>query len=91
MHRGMNVEDEVYEMAKEIKKAIQIEVVLFDRGFGWGVIYKLQQLNLKYIVFWKKQGTWYKKYFTEMKDGEFCEIKKNYKYNCDKSIDNSDD
>ena len=85
MHRGMNVEDEVYEMAKEIKKAIQIEVVLFDRGFGWGVIYKLQQLNLKYIVFWKKQGTWYKKYFTEMKDGEFCEITKKYKYNCDKS------
>lgn len=85
MFRGMYVEDEVYEMASMIKKQIQIEVVLFDRGFGWNVIYKLQQLNLKYIVFWKKQGTWYKKYFDEMKDGEFCEINKKYKYNRNKT------
>lgn len=85
MFRGMNVEDEVYEMAKSLKEKIKIEAVLFDRGFGWGVIFRLQQLNLKYIVFWKKQGSWYKKYFKEMKDGEFCEITKKYKYNRDKT------
>ena len=81
MFRGMYVEDEVYEMAASIKNIISIEVVLFDRGFGWGVIYKLQQLKLKYIVFWKKQGTWHQKYFKGMKDGEFCEINKKYRYN----------
>jgi putative transposase len=85
MFRGMNAEDEVYNTVKWIKEFILIEVVLFDRGFGWGVIYKLQQLNLKYIVFWKKQGTWYKRYFKEMKDGEFCETTKKYKYNRDKT------
>ncbi len=85
MFRGMYVEDEVYEMARTLKDLIQIEAVLFDRGFGWGVIYKLQQLNLKYIVFWKKQGNWYKKYFNEMNDGEFCEVTKKYKYNRDKT------
>jgi len=85
MFRGMYVEDEVYEMAKDIKEKIQIEAVLFDRGFGWGVIGKLQQLNLKYIVFWKKQGSWYKEHFDKMKDGEFCEIKKKYKYSRDKT------
>jgi putative transposase len=85
MHRGMYVEDEIYEMAKKIKEQIQIEVILFDRGFGWNVICKIQQLNLKYIVFWKKQGKWYKRYFNEMKEGEFCEIKKNYKYRRNKT------
>ena len=85
MNRGMYVEDEIYEMVKSIKEKIKIEVALFDRGFGWGVIYKLQQLKVNYMVFWKKQGTWYKKYFSEMKDGEFCEITKKYKYNRDKS------
>ena len=85
MFRGMYVEDEVYEMAKSLKEKIEIEAVLFDRGFGWGVIHKLQQLNLRYIVFWKKQGSWYKEHFDKMKNGGFCEITKKYKYNRDKS------
>ena len=37
------------------------------------------------MVFWKKQGSWYKKHFNRMKDGEFCEIRKNYKYNRNKT------
>ena len=32
-------------MIKNVKK-IKIECVLFDRGFGWGVIYKLKELRL---------------------------------------------
>jgi len=83
--RGDYIEDYVYEMVKALNKIIKIECVLFDRGFGWSVIYKLQELKVNYMVFWKKQGSWYKRYFKEMKDGEFCEIVKNYKYNRDKT------
>ena len=85
LKRGDFIEDYIYEMVKFVKEQINIEVVLFDRSFGWGVIYRLQELKVNYMVFWKKQGSWYKKYFEEMKDGEICEIKKNYKYNRDKT------
>ena len=84
-HRGMFIEDYVYEMTKFVKEQLSIEVVLFDRGFGWGVIYKLKQLKVHYMVFWKKQGNWYKKHFDKLKDGEFCEVFKDYKYNRDKT------
>ena len=56
LKRGSYVEDYVYEMTKNVKEKIKVECVLFDRGFGWDVIYKLQQLKVNYIVFWKKQG-----------------------------------
>ena len=85
LKRGDYIEDYVYEMIKFVKEQISIEVVLFDRGFGWGVIYKLQELKVNYMVFWKKQGNWYKRYFKGMKDGEFCDIVKNYKYNRNKT------
>ena len=80
LKRGDYIEDYVYEMTKNVKEKIKIECVLFDRGFGWSVIYKLQELKVNYMVFWKKQGNWYKKYFNKMKDEEFCEIAKDYKY-----------
>ena len=32
------------------------------------------------MIFWKKQGNWYKKHFDKIKDGEFCEINRDYKY-----------
>lgn len=85
LKRGSYVEDYVYEMIKNVKEKIKIEVVLFDRGFAWSVIWKLQELKVNYMVFWKKQGNWYKKYFNEMKDGEFCEINRSYKYPRDKT------
>jgi len=85
LKRGDYVEDYIYDMIKFVKDKILIEVVLFDRGFGWGVIYKLRELNVKYLIFWKKQGSWYKKYFDKMKDGEFCELSKSYKYNRNKT------
>ena len=85
LKRGDYTEDYVYEMIKAVKEQIKIECVLFDRGFGWGVIYKLQQLNINYMVFWKKQGNWYKKHFSDIEDGEYCVIKKRYKYNRNKT------
>jgi len=85
LKRGSYVEDYVYEMIKNVKEKIKIECVLFDRGFGWDVIYKLQQLKVNYIVFWKKQGSWYKKHFNKMNDGEFCEITRKHKYNRNKT------
>ncbi|MEW6063585.1 MAG: hypothetical protein AB1571_04420, partial [Nanoarchaeota archaeon] len=60
IRRGDFVEDYVYEMIKNVKNYINIECVLFDRGFGWGEIFKLRELKVNYIVFWKKQGEWYK-------------------------------
>lgn len=85
LKRGDYVEDYVYEMTKFVKGQIRIECVLFDRGFGWGVIYKLQELKVNYIVFWKKQGKWYKEYFDKMTDGEFCSVHKKNKYNRNKT------
>ncbi len=85
LKRGDYTEDYVSEMTKFVKEHLPIAVVLFDRGFGWGVIHKLKELKVHYMVFWKKQGDWYKKYFDKLKDGEFCEISKDYKYNRDKT------
>lgn len=85
IRRGEFVEDVVYEMTKFIKEQIPIEVVLFDRGFGWGVIYKLQELEVNYLVFWKKQGNWYKKHFDSLEDGEHLELQRTGKYNRDKT------
>jgi len=82
-YRGYIVEDYIKEMVEFIKQHLEIDAVLFDRGFGWGPIKVLQELNVNYLIFWKKQGSWYKKYFKKMEDGEFVIIEKSYKYNRD--------
>ena len=71
LRRGDFVEDYVYEMIKNVKNNINIECVLFDRGFGWGIIYKLKELNVNYVIFWKKSGEWYKEHFDNMDEGGF--------------------
>lgn len=86
LRRGEYKEDVVKDMTKFIKEHLPIDLVLFDRGFGWGVIKVLQELNVNYLVFWKKQGSWYKKYLNDLKDGEMCKINKKYRYNRDKSV-----
>src|SRR3989344_9396360 len=85
LKRGDFIEDYVYEMVKAVKEQIKIECVLFDRGFGCGVIYKLQHLKVNYMVFWKKQGNWYKGHLKKLKKGEFCEIDKRSKYQRNKT------
>lgn len=81
MKSGDYTEEIVYEMAKFVKEHLPIDLALFDRGFGWGIIYMLKKLKINYLIFWKKQGSWYKKYFEKMGDGEFCKINKQNKYN----------
>lgn len=86
LRRGDYIEDYIYEMTKFVKKQILIDVVLFDRGFdNWGIIKKMQELKVHYMIFWKKQGSWYKEPLKKLKKGEFCEITKKYKYCRDKS------
>jgi len=71
---GCYVEDVVYDITEFLLDHLPIEVELFDRGFSsWGLIYKLQQLPVKYLIFWKKQGDWYKEALDKLKNGE-CTI-----------------
>ena len=86
LKRGDYMEDYVYEMTKFVKEQILIDVVLFDRGFdNWGIIFKLQELKVHYMIFWRKQGSWYKEQLRNLKKGEFCEVTKKHKYCRDKS------
>jgi putative transposase len=86
LKRGNYIEDYVYEMIGQVKEHIKIEVVLFDRGFNnWGIIFKLQELKVHYMIFWRKQGSWYKEPLRNLNKGEFCEVTKKYKYCRDKS------
>ena len=85
LKRGDYIEDKVKKMLKFIKQHLSINLILFDRGFGWGIIKIMQELKLKYMIFWKKQGNWYKKYFEEMTNGEDKTIIKDYKYNRNKT------
>ncbi len=83
---GAYIEDYVYEMTKYAKEHLPLEVILFDRGFtNWGVIYKLQKLKVKYMIFWRKDGNWHKKHFQEMNDREFKKIPRTETYKADKN------
>lgn len=88
---GAYTEKYISEMTEFAKEHIPIDIILFDRGFNsWELIDKLKQLKVSYIIFWKKQGDWYKKIFDKMKDGKFKRIireKKYYRYKhrCDVS------
>lgn len=79
---GYYVEDYISTMIKFIKEFLSVELVLFDRGFcSWGVIYELKKLKVNFLIFWKKEGEWYKAYFGRLKDGEFKRILRTKKYN----------
>ena len=84
--RGYYVEDYVKKMIEFVKEHLMLDVVLFDRGFdSWGLIYELKKLNVNFMIFWRKQGKWYKPYFKELEDGELVLISRTKKYNRDKS------
>lgn len=84
--QGYYAEDYVYEMTKFVINNLPVDVALFDRGFtNWGVIYKLNQLKINFMIFWRKDGNWHKKYFNELKDGEFKKIIREKKYSRDKT------
>lgn len=84
--QGFYQEDYVKAMAEFIKEHLPIDVFLFDRGFGcWGVIYELKKLRVPFLIFWKKQGDWYKSEFESLEDGESKEILRAKKYNRNKT------
>ena len=75
MPMGCYLEDVVYDITKFLQDHLPVETVLLDRGFdSWGVVYKLQQLPVKYLIFWKKQGDWYKETLDQLKDGEYTTV-----------------
>ena len=79
---GWYIEDYVCHVIKFVKEQLPIIAFLFDRGFGtWGVIYKLRELKVPYLIFWKKQGNWYKEHFDELEDGGYKIIHRENKYN----------
>ena len=64
-----------------LKYHLPLEVVLFDRGFdSWELIDILKKMNVPYMIFWKKQGEWYKSILDKLKDGEFKKILRTEKY-----------
>jgi len=78
---GAYTERYISEMTEFAKEHLPIDVILFDRGFNsWELIDRLKQLKVSYIIFWKKQGEWYKEIFDKMKDGEFKRILREEKY-----------
>jgi len=83
---GWYIEDYVCHAIKFVKEQLPIIAFLFDRGFGtWGVIHKLRELKVPYLIFWKKQGNWYKEHFDELEDGGYKIIHRENKYNGDKT------
>ena len=83
---GCYIEDYVYEMIKFVMEVLPVGLVLFDRGFGsWGVIYKLKKLGVPYLIFWKKQGNWYKEHMESLDDGDFLHMERDGIYNRDKT------
>lgn len=87
---GAYIETYVESMIKFFKPLLPIEVMLFDRGFNsWKLIGVLRKAKMPYMIFWKKQGEWYKPFLNEIKDGEFKKIlrkKKCYKLKHDYNI-----
>ncbi len=84
--RGAYIEEYVKKMLIFTKKHLPIEAVLFDRGFtSWALIHTLQELNIPYLIFWKKEGDWHKKHFDKLKDGDFTKISRQGKYNKNKT------
>lgn len=83
---GAYIEEYVREMVTFVKKYISLEVVLFDRGFtSWALIDILQELNIPYLIFWRKEGNWHKEHFDNLEDGEFMKLSRTKKYNKNKS------
>lgn len=86
VHIGTYIEDYVSDMIEFVKEHLLVDIVLFDRGFNsWGLIHRLKQLKVSYIIFWKKQGEWHKETFSKLKDGEFKRIIRTDKYNRNKT------
>jgi hypothetical protein len=81
LKRGAYIPDWVTKIVKWIKKELPLEVILFDRGFtSKELIYELNKLKVPYMIFWKKQGDWYKPHLKGLTKGEFKIVKRKDKF-----------
>lgn len=79
--RGAYIPDWVAKIVRWIKEELPLEVLLFDRGFtSKELIYELNKLKVPYMIFWKKNGDWYKPHFEELADGEFKIVRRKDKF-----------
>ena len=81
LKRGAYISDWVAKMVKWIKEELPLEALLFDRGFtSKDLIYELNKLKVPYMIFWKKQGNWYKPHLKKLDDGEMKVVKRKDKF-----------
>jgi hypothetical protein len=79
--RGDYIQDWIKKMVEWIKEELPLEVILFDRGFtSKELVYELNKLKVPYMIFWRKHGNWYKKYFKSLDDGEMTTVKRKDKF-----------
>ena len=63
-----------------------LQKLAYSKGFtSWAIIFHLKALKVPYMIFWRKNGNWYEKDFSSMKDGECKEIQKKGNYHLDKT------
>jgi len=79
--RGSYMSDLIIKMIEWIKEQLPLEIILFDRGFtSKELIFELQKLKVPYMIFWKKQGAWYKPFFNNLENGQFKSHKRKDKF-----------
>lgn len=85
VHIGANITKLVMEMIEHAQHYVNIDIVLFDRGFDdYKLVEALQKTGLHYQILWKK-NKWTKKIFKRMKIGEMNEVNRQGTYSRDKS------
>ncbi len=81
LKRGCYMSDLIIKMVEWIKEQLPLEVILFDRGFtSKELVFELKKLKVPYMIFWKKQGKWYKPHFEELEEGQFKSYKRKDKF-----------
>ncbi len=66
-----NIAELIPKVLDEISKIKPIKIVLLDRGFtDLKLAYNLLKRKLKFIIFWRKNGTWHEKIYDLMKNEE---------------------
>jgi hypothetical protein len=71
---GADIVELVMELAKQARRHIQPEILLFDRGFDdYRLIEAMQNAGLRYQILWRK-NKWTKVCFKKMKRGDSHEV-----------------
>ena len=68
---GMKFSNLIPQIFEEIRKVKPIKITLFDRGFtDLELVYQLQIRKLKFVIFWRRSGTWFQSVYDQMEDEE---------------------